>query len=308
MKLKFMREETPADFSAPGAPPASADQRSRWQASNRTWWERHPMRYDFIDPVAEPEFSPQFFREIDRRFLKSISQEAPWRTIPFDTFIDFDRLRQQSVLEIGVGCGTHAELLTRRAGRYVGIDLTEYAVRATSTRLGAASLPVRIARVDAERLAFPDATFDFVWSWGVIHHSSHTREVLREIARVLRPGGRCTVMVYHRSPWNEFVRGGLYYGLLRGGFFRGKSIHTLLQETTDGALARYYTADDWNRDVSDYFTVSRTWLLGHSSQLIPLPWGPLKERLSDMLAGRFTRWLTNRPSFAYMIVTELQKI
>src|SRR2546430_4072998 len=36
----------------------------------------------------------------------------------------------------------------------------------------------------------PAASFDFVWSWGVVHHSEHTDRVLAEIARVLRPGGR----------------------------------------------------------------------------------------------------------------------
>jgi len=44
-----------------------------------------------------------------------------------------------------------------------------------------------------------------VWSWGVIHHSANPANVLKEIQRVLRPGGRAITMVYYRGWWNYFV-------------------------------------------------------------------------------------------------------
>ncbi|MBK7629848.1 MAG: class I SAM-dependent methyltransferase [Ignavibacteriales bacterium] len=56
-------------------------------------------------------------------------------------------------------------------------------------------------KMDAEALQFEDNSFDFVWSWGVIHHSSNTRKILEEIQRVLKPGGEAIIMVYHRSIW-----------------------------------------------------------------------------------------------------------
>jgi len=91
---------------------------------------------------------------------------------------------------VGVGCGSHAQLLAPpRAGSYTGIDLTDYAVECTRRRFWAIGLDGRIQQMDAENMEFPDASFDFVWSWGVIHHSSDTRKALAEITRVLRPGG-----------------------------------------------------------------------------------------------------------------------
>lgn len=54
------------------------------------------------------------------------------------------------------------------------------------------------ARVgDAEQLEFPDATFDLVYSYGVIHHSPNTERIVEEIRRVLKPGGTARVMIYN---------------------------------------------------------------------------------------------------------------
>lgn len=226
---------------------------------------------------------------------------------PFDQFIGYDLLSAQDVLEIGVGCGTHAQLLAGRARSYTGIDLTDYAIEATSRRLALAGLKGRLVRMDAERLSFPDGSFDFVWSWGVIHHSSDTKAILRQIQRVLRPGGRAVFMVYHDSLWNTWVRGGLYYGLMKGGFFRGLGAHRLLQMNTDGALARYYTTAGLRSEIGEYFEVGRIDYLGNKRQLLPLGAGGLKERLARLIPDGFGRWLTNRPFFAYMMVATCEK-
>ena len=107
-----------------------------------------------------------------------------------------------------------------------------------------------------EKLSFPDASFDFVWSWGVINHSSDTKTILPQIHRVLKPGGELTFMVYHQSSWNTFIRGWLYYGLLKGGLFKGLDAHRLLQLNTDGALPRYYTKTDLRTELGDQFELT----------------------------------------------------
>src|SRR5437867_3445816 len=55
---------------------------------------------------------------------------------------------------------------------------------------------------DAERLPFEDDSFDVVYSNGVIHHTPNTADVVKEMFRVLRPGGRAIVMVYAENSWH----------------------------------------------------------------------------------------------------------
>lgn len=306
--LDAMGAGLPKDFKGPTALPSDSEQAETWQDRNRTWWETHPMRYDLERGLgAREEGTAEFYKEIDERLFTSARTAFPWRDIPFDNFIDYRGIAEQRVLEIGVGTGIHAALLARHAREYVGIDLTEYATSATMRRLDILKLPATILRMDAEKLQFKDASFDFVWSWGVIHHSSNTRRVLEEVHRVLRPGGKFVAMVYHRSFWNQYIRGGLYYGILRGGFFRGRTIHDLIQETTDGALARYYTIPEWNSLVSDLFCVERTTIIGHKTQLIPLPYGPIKEFAGRLIPDSHGRALTNTRFMGYMLVAEMER-
>src|SRR5205085_8661222 len=168
-----------------------------WQRANRMWWESTPMRYDWRDELTERPGSPAYFAEIDRRFLSSAAKYAPWRNLPFETIVPFVELRDKDVLEIGVGQGTHAHLLAPRCKTFTGIDLSSQAAAMTSRRLRLFDLPGCVLQMDAEAMAFADDSFDYIWAWGAIHHSADTRQVLKEMRRVLRPGGRCAVMVYH---------------------------------------------------------------------------------------------------------------
>ena len=60
-----------------------------------------------------------------------------------------------------------------------------------------------------------DNSFDFVYSWGVLHHTQDPAKTLAEMWRVLKPGGTLAIWVYARNPW--FLKRSLlvkYYSLL----------------------------------------------------------------------------------------------
>jgi len=104
----------------------------------------------------------------------------------------------RDVLEIGVGMGAdHLEWARAVPRRLIGIDLTPRALEHTRFRLSASGFRPRLLVGDSEALAFPDASFDLIYSWGVIHHTPDTQAAVREIHRVLRPGGRARIMIYH---------------------------------------------------------------------------------------------------------------
>jgi ubiquinone/menaquinone biosynthesis C-methylase UbiE len=299
-------EELPAGFSQPTALPANVSEQQGWQDANREWWESHPMRYDWKDGIPFTEFTREFYAEIDRRFFDAVALYAPCKKIPFDWLIDFDSLKEKDVLEIGVGNGSHAQLLAEHSKSFTGIDLTEYAVKSTAERLRVFGLTGVVERMDAEQMRFPDKSFDLVWSWGVIHHSANTRKVLEEMHRVLRPGGEALVMVYHRTAWEYYVQGSIL-ALLSGQIFKSAALHASIQRRTDGAIARYYKRSEWQRLVSDLFLVKDVRVYGKKTELVPLPAGKFKNSLVGMVPNSFSRFFTNRCRWGSFLVSRLLK-
>jgi 2-polyprenyl-3-methyl-5-hydroxy-6-metoxy-1,4-benzoquinol methylase len=296
----------PDGFETPTALPKNSTEQESWQEANRSWWENNPMRYDWKDKVSYEEFSPEFYAEIDRRFFAAAQSFARWKKSPFDSMIDLENLAAKDVLEIGVGNGSHAQLLATHAKSFAGIDLTNYAVKSTSERLRLKGLKGTIRQMDAERMDFADNSFDFIWSWGVIHHSANTRAVVEQMHRVLRPGGLAVVMVYHRTLWNYYVHGTLL-AILSGQALRRGALHMSTQLNTDGALARYYTGNEWKELVSDLFTVNAIRCYGNKAELFPLPQGRLKGFLLRRTPDSVSRFFLNKCSLGTFLVATMSK-
>jgi SAM-dependent methyltransferase len=115
-----------------------------------------------------------------------------------EEFADFAGSRGRTVLEIGVGLGADHERFAAAGALLSGIDLTARAIEHARRRLALFGLESVLLVADAEQLPFADASFDVVYSWGVIHHSPDTPSAVREIHRVLQPGGAARIMIYHR--------------------------------------------------------------------------------------------------------------
>jgi SAM-dependent methyltransferase len=295
-----------AGFDQPIQLPRDDAQRKAWQTANRSWWESTPMRYDWRSAIEHEPGTEAYFKEIDARFLASVRKYMPWKSLPFEQLIPFASLRDKDVLEIGVGQGTHAQLIAAHARAFTGIDLTTAASTMTARRLRLFGLPARVLQMDAESMAFPDESFDFIWSWGVIHHSANTRGVLQEMKRVLRPGGRATIMIYHRSWWH-FHLGAMLRGIFRGNLGRRESLHAIAQGATDGALARYYTPGEWRETTATLFDVDAIRIYGLKVEILPIPAGRLKATLERLIPDAVGRILTNRLRLGTFLVAEMRK-
>jgi ubiquinone/menaquinone biosynthesis C-methylase UbiE len=114
------------------------------------------------------------------------------------SFSDFDQFKNKKTLEIGVGLGSEHQKLAEAGAILTGIDLTARAIEHTRKRFELFSLKSNLLVADAENLPFSDESFDAVYSWGVIHHSPDTQKAVNEIYRVLKPGGFCKLMIYHK--------------------------------------------------------------------------------------------------------------
>lgn len=170
----------------------------------RAHWEADPCGAKLAD--AEPG-TAEFYAEVER---------TRYELEPFiPAFAEFDRWSGKDVLEIGVGLGTDFTRFVRAGANAHGVDLTQAAIDLVRHRLELEQLSADIRVGDAERLPFDDASFDLVYSWGVLHHTPDTRRALAEVRRVLRPGGEARIMLYSRRSW---VALGVWlrYGVARG--------------------------------------------------------------------------------------------
>lgn len=305
--MKVFKKEVPQGFTDPTAVPRSHDEALSWQRTNSSWWEQNPMRYDWKGKIPYPEFSKEFFEEIDARFFENAKEYMRGDQNPFSSLIGLSKLKNKNVLEIGVGNGSHAQLLARHAESFTGIDLTEYAVASTTARMKEFGIKATILKMDAEHMAFPDDSFDMVWSWGVIHHSANTQNIIREIHRVLKPGGEAIIMVYHRGWWNYYVTG-VVQGIYSGSLLRLKSLNKSIQCHTDGGLARYYTLADWKKMAHGMFKIEESAIYGPKSDVMLLPGGKIKSAVMRWFPVAINKLCTTTLRMGSFFVVRMKKI
>jgi len=101
-------------------------------------------------------------------------------------------MRGGRALEVGCGRGVGTELILEVFGAdsVDAFDLDPRMVALARTRLAAHGSRVRFWVGDASAISVPDATYDAVFDFGIIHHVPEWRRVLAEIHRVLKPGGQ----------------------------------------------------------------------------------------------------------------------
>jgi len=204
----------------------------------RQHWEEEPCGTSTAE--AEPG-TPEFYAEVERE---------RYRLEPYiDSFAEFDRWRGQRVLEVGVGLGTDFVRFVRAGADAVGVDLTEAAVGAVRQRLALEGLAAEVQVADAEQLPFDDASFDLVYSYGVLHHTPDTEAAVTEVRRVLRRDGEARIMLYSRRSWFAFGAWVLW-GLGRGRPWR--SISSVLAEHLESPGTKAYTQEELKRLFSGF--------------------------------------------------------
>lgn len=112
---------------------------------------------------------------------------------------EFRKHAGERVLEIGCGTGSDLLQFAKHGAIAVGIDITPEHIRLARERVGSLA---QVLNGNGTSIPFPDESFDYVYSHGVLHHLDQPRRMVEEIFRVLRPGGRFNVHVYARwSYW-----------------------------------------------------------------------------------------------------------
>lgn len=101
--------------------------------------------------------------------------------------------RGKRVLEVGFGSGNNLVFLASLGMEVHGVEVTRQVCAIAQERLGRLGISADLKVGTNRHLPYPDATFDVLVSWNVIHYEDTARKMdaaIREYARVLKPNGR----------------------------------------------------------------------------------------------------------------------
>ncbi len=148
-------------------------------------------RVEFSGGFSEVDLAPR--PEAYVQFMDDANSMAFFQTAKALTYARLALQPGEALLDIGCGSGGDVRAMAGIVGpngRAVGLDGSETMIAAARERSAGSSLPVEFVVGDAHRLDFPDSSFDVCRTDRVLLHLADPGRAVREIARVLRPGGR----------------------------------------------------------------------------------------------------------------------
>jgi ubiquinone/menaquinone biosynthesis C-methylase UbiE len=158
------------------------------------YWNRRPCN---IRHSAAKVGSRTYFEEVEARKY-FIEPHIP-------AFADFGRWNDKRVLEIGCGIGTDAVNFARAGAEYTGIELSKVSLDLARQRFETFGVHGNLIHANAEQLSdhVRQASFDLIYSFGVIHHTPDPDAVIRQARRAIRPNGEFRLMLYARDSWKD---------------------------------------------------------------------------------------------------------
>jgi demethylmenaquinone methyltransferase / 2-methoxy-6-polyprenyl-1,4-benzoquinol methylase len=150
------------------------------------------------------EFARELFDGLPARYdaleeLLSFGQNHRWRSAMVGAVAEGE---PRTVLDVATGTAGVALMLAQRTDAEItGVDLTEQMLRRGQARVTEAGVRrIRLAVARAEQLPFPDATFDGLTFTYLLRYVADPAATLRELARVVRPGGTIASLEFAVPP------------------------------------------------------------------------------------------------------------
>ncbi len=257
------RVTSPHSFDTPAGRVTETEARR----ANRSWWDLDADDYQdehgaFLGDV-DFVWCPERLREADARLLGPVPGKK--------------------ILELGAGAAAASRWLRREGADPVAMDLSAGMLRHARDAAERSGVRVPLIQGDAMALPFADGTFDIVCTaFGAIPFVADSGAAMREVARVLRPGGSWVFSVTHPMRWvflDEPDETGL---LARNSYFDRSPYVERDEDGTVSYLEQHRTLGDRIRELVAAGFVLRDliepeWPDGHDQ--IWGQWSPLRGRL-----------------------------
>lgn len=214
----------------------------------RRYWDARPCN---IRHSPKAVGTREYFDEVEaRKYL--VEPHIP-------AFAEFERWKGKKVLEVGCGIGTDTIRFARAGARVTAVDLSEESLAVAQRRAAVFGLEDRISfhRVDAERLSeiVPVETYDLVYSFGVVHHTPHPENAVREIRKYMGPQSVLKMMVYHRYSYKVLW---ILLACGKGAFWKLDELIARHSEAQTGCPVTYSYSRKSVRDLLKGLTVETT--------------------------------------------------
>lgn len=153
----------------------------------------------FARTLGIEDLSPESLRIFDAEYFRLYPYLKP--------YVLSETMAGKRVLEIGLGYGTLGQFLAEQQCDYHGLDIAPEAVAMMKHRLQSMGREPGDSVQVGSALENPhsDASLDYVYSIGCLHHTGNLPGCIDEIHRVLKPGGTAVVMLYHRYSYRQIM-------------------------------------------------------------------------------------------------------
>jgi len=216
----------------------------------KDYWNRRPCN---IRHSQSEIGTKEYFEQVEaRKYL--VEPHIP-------AFAEFEKWRGKKVLEIGCGIGTDTINFARAGAEVTAVDLSSESINLARKRAEVFNLADKINfyEVNAEKLSdfIPSQKYDLIYSFGVIHHSPHPGEIIRQIKEnFVEKGSTLKLMVYNRDSWKVLW---IVLGYGKGQFWKKDELIARYSEAQTGCPVTYSYTKETIRDLlGDGFNITKS--------------------------------------------------
>ena len=167
-------------------------------------------------------------------------------------FYPFEKSKDKKVLEIGCAGGIDSIEYAKNGAQVWATDFTDESVEFTTNGVKRLNLDnIRVEKVDVRNIPYEDNSFDVVHVFGILHHILDVNDGVREILRVLKPGGNMYAMFYNKNSLLYYYSIMYLRGVEGSEFDRGLTEEDLVSKYSEAKHGCPYTKIYTENSVRD---------------------------------------------------------